>query len=77
MKNKIAFIIVLISISFLSCKKIVDGINTDPNNPQDATAATMLTGVELSNVLVQEGELARRAGMWSGYFTGQCNRYCR
>ncbi len=75
MKNKIAFVIVLISISFLSCKKMVEGINTDPNNPQDATAATMLTGVELSNVLVQEGELARRAGMWSGYFSGQLFQY--
>lgn len=75
MKNKIAFLIVLISLSFLSCKKIVDGINIDPNNAQDATAVTMLTGVELSNVIVQEGELARRAGMWSGYFSGQLFQY--
>jgi len=75
MKNKIAFIIVFISVAFLSCKKMVDGINTDPNNPQDANAATMLTGVELSNVVVQEGELARRAGMWSGYFSGQLFQY--
>src|SRR5258705_727448 len=75
MKNKIAFIFVFISISFLSCKKIVDGINTDPNNPQDANAATMLTGVELSNVVLQEGELARRAGMWSGYFSRQLFQY--
>ncbi len=75
MKNKIAIVIVLISISFSSCKKMVDGINTDPNNPQDATAITMLTGVELSNVVVQEGELARRAGMWSGYFSGQLFQY--
>jgi len=75
MKNKIAVAIVFLSLSFFSCKKMVDGINTDPNNPQDATAATMLTGVELSNVIVQEGELARRAGMWSGYFSGQLFQY--
>ncbi len=75
MKNKITYIILFISISFLSCKKMVDGINTDPNNPQDATAATMLTGVQLSNAIVQEGELARRAGMWSGYFAGQLFQY--
>ena len=67
MKNKIVFLFLFAAISFLSCKKMVDGINTDPNNPQDANAATMLTGVELSNVVVQEGELARRAGMWSGF----------
>ncbi len=75
MKNKISILIILISLSFFSCKKIVDGINIDPNNAQDATAATMLTGVELSNVVVQEGELARRAGMWSGYFSGQLFQY--
>ena len=73
MKNKIAFFIIFISFSvtFFSCKKMVAGINTDPNNPQDANAATMLTGVELSDVIIQEGELARRAGMWCGYFSGQ------
>jgi starch-binding outer membrane protein, SusD/RagB family len=75
MKNKISILIVFVSLSFSSCKKIVEGINTDPNNPQDASAATMLTGVELSNVIVQQGELARRAGMWSGYFAGQLFQY--
>ena len=75
MKNKIVFLFLFAAISFLSCKKMVDGINTDPNNPQDANAATMLTGVELSDVVVQEGELARRAGMWSGYFSGQLFQY--
>ncbi len=75
MKNIIAYILLFISISFFSCKKIVNGINTDPNNPQDANAATMLTGVLLSNAIVQEGELARRAGMWSGYFSGQLFQY--
>lgn len=75
MKNRISILLVLLALSFFSCKKIVEGINTDPNNPQDASAATMLTGVQLSNVIVQEGELARRAGMWSGYFTGQLFQY--
>jgi hypothetical protein len=75
MKNKILCAIILFAISLSSCKKLVDDINIDPNNPQDATAATMLTGIELSNVLIQEGELARRSGMWSGYFTGQLFQY--
>ncbi len=75
MKNSITVIIIFISLSFFSCKKMVDGINADPNNPQDATAATMLTGVEIANVVVQEGELARRSGMWSGYFSGQLFQY--
>lgn len=75
MKYKFLFSILCLSIFFISCKKVVDGINTDPNNPQDANAATMLTGVELSNVIVQEGEIARRAGMWCGYFSGQLFQY--
>jgi starch-binding outer membrane protein, SusD/RagB family len=75
MKNKIVFGLLFIAITFFSCKKMVEGINTDPNNPQDANAATMLTGVELANVVVQEGEMARRAGMWSGYFSGQLFQY--
>ncbi len=75
MKNKTLFVAICLCISLISCKKVVDGINTDPNNAQDANAATMLTGVELSNVIVQEGELARRAGMWSGYFSGQLFQY--
>ena len=75
MNNKFASLILIASLSLFSCKKLVEGINTDPNNPQDATAATMLTGVELSNVIVQEGEIARRSGMWSGYFSGQLFQY--
>lgn len=74
MKNNL-IILVIICIGLSSCKKMVEGINTDPNNPQDANALTMLTGVELSDVIVQEGELARRSGMWSGYFSGQLFQY--
>jgi len=75
MKNKIIFLLLFTVITFSSCKKMVEGLNTDPNNPQDANAATMLTGIELANVVVQEGELARRAGMWSSYFSGQLFQY--
>jgi hypothetical protein len=77
MKHKfIFFIIIAFALTCLSsCKKLVDNINTDPNNPQDANAQTMLTGVELADVIVQEGECARRSGMWSGYFSGQLFQY--
>jgi hypothetical protein len=74
MKKNIIIILIL-SLHFISCKKLVDNLNTDPNNPQDANAVTMLTGVQLADAVVQEGELARRAGMWSGYFTGQLFQY--
>lgn len=59
----------------ISCKKAVDGINNDPNNPTDAPAINMLTGVQVGNMNIQEGECARIAGMWSGYFTGLQQQY--
>lgn len=54
---------------------MVDGINTDPNNPTDADATTMLTSIMVGNINIQEGDLARFAGMWSGYFRGYTQQY--
>ena len=76
MNKKIsAAILIIISLSLFSCKKAVDGFNDDPNNPLDADAITMLTGIEVGNMNIQEGELARIAGMWCGYFAGQQQQY--
>jgi hypothetical protein len=75
MTKHITTLIIIAAIGFTSCKKAVDGFNTDPNNPTDADAITMLTGVQVGNMSVQEGEPARLAGMWSGYFTGEQQQY--
>ena len=74
-KHIITAFIFIAAITSSSCKKAVDGFNTDPNNPLDADAITMLTGVEVGNMGNQEGELARLAGMWCGYFTGEQQQY--
>ena len=58
-----------------SCSKIVDNINTDPNNPTDADANSMLTSIMVGNMNIQEGDLARFAGMWTGYFRGYTQQY--
>ncbi|TAD84289.1 MAG: SusD/RagB family nutrient-binding outer membrane lipoprotein [Bacteroidetes bacterium] len=63
------------AIIFSSCSKMVEGINDNPNNPTDADASTMLTSVLIGNVSIQEGEMARIAGMWSGYFRGFTQQY--
>ena len=68
-------IYMLISFALLSCESIVEGLNTDPNNPTDASAELMLTGIELANIAIHEGHTARVAGMWSGYFTGIARQY--
>ncbi|RZM23928.1 MAG: SusD/RagB family nutrient-binding outer membrane lipoprotein [Pedobacter sp.] len=75
MKKLYSLAIVLLCLSTISCKKLVDNINNDPNNPQDAEAVTMLTSVEVSNIVIQEGELARQSGIWNGYFTGEQFQY--
>jgi len=76
MKTKYYFIIIACGFFLLAgCSKSLEGLNTDPNNPADADAITMLTGIEVANMEVQEGELARVAGLWSGYFTGQQQQY--
>ncbi|RYY10219.1 MAG: SusD/RagB family nutrient-binding outer membrane lipoprotein, partial [Cytophagaceae bacterium] len=70
------YILYLLALSLLpGCKNLVDDLNISPNNPQDASAAVMLTGVELADDIAQEGEAARRAGVWSGYFEGLLFQY--
>ncbi|GHB67037.1 SusD/RagB family nutrient-binding outer membrane lipoprotein [Persicitalea jodogahamensis] len=74
--NKIGIgLAVLFSAGLAACESMVDGLNTDLNNPTDASATLLLTGAELGNVSVQEGHVARVAGMWSGYFTGTDRQY--
>ncbi|MBS1566099.1 MAG: SusD/RagB family nutrient-binding outer membrane lipoprotein [Bacteroidetes bacterium] len=76
MNNKLYILALVLAVSSLTaCKKVVEGYNADPNNPQDADAITMLTSTEISNVVLQEGELARHTGLWNGYFTGEQFQY--
>lgn len=61
-------------VSF-SCESIVEGLNENPNNPTDASAPLLLTGLQLANIGFQEGHTARIAGIWSGYLTGIDRQY--
>lgn len=60
----------LLSLQFVSCKSIVDGLNVDPNNPTSAPAALVFTGTQLANIATQEGMASRLTTIWSGYATG-------
>ncbi|EMR04440.1 SusD/RagB family nutrient-binding outer membrane lipoprotein [Cesiribacter andamanensis] len=76
MKNIYKYLLLLaVSAGSYSCESLVDDLNEDPNNPGDAPAELMLPGAELANVMVQEGDWARLAGMWTGYFTGVDRQY--
>lgn len=65
----------LLSVGLVACESLVDDLNTDLNNPTDASATLLLTGAELGNVAVQEGHIVRVTSMWSGYFTGTDRQY--
>jgi hypothetical protein len=59
-----------------SCESYVDKIDEiDPTAPVDAPIPALLTATEVNYQGVMEGELARLAGMWSGYFTGSDRQY--
>jgi len=68
MKQYIIMIAGLMLMS--SCGDLVDGINTDPNNPTSASYQNILTGAEVGNIILHTGETARRAGIFCGYYTG-------
>jgi hypothetical protein len=74
MKKNILYIF-FIAFTLSSCSKMVEGINTDPNAPIDADPNSMLTSLMVGNMNIQEGDLARFAGMWSGYFRGYTQQY--
>ncbi|TNE71873.1 SusD/RagB family nutrient-binding outer membrane lipoprotein, partial [bacterium] len=72
--KKSIYLILATSI-FISCESIVENLNDDPNNAQNADTEYILTGAQVANVLVHEGEIPRLTGMWSGYFTGFDRQY--
>src|SRR4051812_35247385 len=76
MKRAYLFILICsFSQVFMSCEKMMEGINENPNNPTDASAPLILTGLELANIAFQEGHTARIAGIWSSYVTGVDRQY--
>lgn len=71
MKKQMLLSLLAVSVCTLfSCKKMVDGLNEDPNNPTSAPFSNILTGAEVGNIILQTGATARRAGIFCGYYTG-------
>jgi len=73
--KKIFISLMTVLITLSSCSKMVEGVNNDPNNPLNADPNSMLTSIMVGNMNIQEGDLARFAGMWSGYFRGFTQQY--
>ena len=61
---------IALTISLAGCSSLVEDLNEDPNNPTAASYQFILTGAEVGNIVLQTGETARKAGIFSGYYTG-------
>lgn len=68
-------LIVSLGLTLGSCDKFISGYDVNPNAPKDAPSDQQLTAVELSEGFVMSGEMARTAGIWSDYFTGEDRQY--
>ena len=58
-----------------SCETFTKDNDVNPNIPEDAPAAQQLRAAQIAEGYVFSGNLARVAGMWSGYFTGVDRQY--
>lgn len=59
-----------------ACEGYVDKVDEiDPTVPTDASADQVLTSTEVAYIGFLEGDMARLAGMWSGYFSGIDRQY--
>src|SRR5210317_1200575 len=76
MKN-FRFLILSFLILTISCEKMVEGVNDNPNDISVADVETklFLTGGLLANIQVQLGHLNRISGMYSGQLIGFSSLY--
>jgi starch-binding outer membrane protein, SusD/RagB family len=78
--KKIAAKAFLIGLALIAtnCKKLTDGYSTDPVNITDPSVISekyYMSGIEVSLIGVYEADIARMAGMWAGYFSGEQRQY--
>ncbi|MEY3577129.1 MAG: hypothetical protein RL394_712, partial [Bacteroidota bacterium] len=68
-------IIAVFTTMLVSCSKVYEGQNVDPNNPTAVNAETLLKGIELANITVQVSHVQRITGMWMGQYKGAALLY--
>jgi len=69
------FIIAVFTTLMVSCSKVYEGQNIDPNNPTAVNAETLLKGIELANITVQVSHVQRITAMWMGQYKGATLHY--
>ncbi|AYQ35711.1 SusD/RagB family nutrient-binding outer membrane lipoprotein [Runella sp. SP2] len=70
MKKYITTFVLATTMLLASCESLVSNMNDDLNNPTDAPAELMFTGVELAVASVHEGYNSLLSSIWSGYYFG-------
>jgi starch-binding outer membrane protein, SusD/RagB family len=76
MKKLKIFYAGMLTLILVSCSTFVEEVpEIDPTRPTDADLALVMTGMQVEYMSTLEGEMARLAGMWSGYFTGSDRQY--
>lgn len=70
MKKYISTAALAITLSLTACDSLVSNLNDDLNNPTDAPAELMFTGIELAAASVHEGYNSLLSSIWSGYYFG-------
>ncbi len=75
MKKLIIVLFIITGILTLGCDSLIEGINNNPNVPTEAPSDNILTGAQVALIQVTEGDLARKSGMWAGYFKGEDRQY--
>ncbi|GAB4235808.1 MAG: hypothetical protein Tsb0034_10120 [Ekhidna sp.] len=73
MKYSIKLSIIASLLVFVSCEDLVDGdgdINISPNSPTETGYDKILITAEVGQMILQNGESARRAGIFAGTHTG-------
>ena len=59
-------VIILFFVGLITgCSSLVDDLNENPNSPTTASYQYILTGAQVGNIVVQTGETARKAGIFS------------
>jgi len=69
------FIAALLSLSLGSCKKLVEGFDRDPNRSTSTSPNFLLDAAQVGSILINEGNLARTASVWSRSTTGIDRQY--
>lgn len=75
MRKIILNISAIAMLLMVSCKKIVEGFDKDPNRSTSTNVNLLLNAGELGFIASNEGNLARIGGMWAGSFTGVDRQY--